>query len=204
MKLIFQCINLLKTAKPQRWIFDEVNEIGKIDFQYKDKEEPIDYVTDLTTNMHHYAMPDILTADCYQTEFASELIELLLNSLVPENMKLMVISKKFENETNLTEKWYGTEYMIELMTNEQLNILKTCGLNNDLRLPEKNSFMPEDLRIMQYTNVEDIPKHPRLIHSSQHMRLWYEIYYSLIFINSSLYLLIFIGSEKIRISYYQK
>ena len=65
-------------------------------------------------------------------------------------MKLMVVSKKFVGKTDLTEKWYGTEYAVEVMPEDLVNELVTCGLNEDLRLPDANSFVPSDMGLIEH------------------------------------------------------
>lgn len=38
LKLINQYLNMLRNEKPSKWIFDELNNLGKIGFAFKDKE----------------------------------------------------------------------------------------------------------------------------------------------------------------------
>lgn len=94
--------------------------------------------------------------------------------MTPEKMKVAVISKKYEGKTDQTEKWYGTEYKLDNLSSEQLEAMKTCGLNESFRIPEKNSFIPSDLSLLNHGNAEELPKHPRIIHSSSLARLWYK------------------------------
>ena len=46
-------------------------------------------------------MEDILTANYYLTKFDPDLIESLYNHLIPEKMRVSVISKKYEGKTAL-------------------------------------------------------------------------------------------------------
>lgn len=174
LKLIFQYIHLLKKGEPEQWIFDEINHVGKIQFNYDDMDEPIDYVADLTTKLHRYPFEDVLLADCYATEFRPDLIKRLLSSLTPQNMKIKVVSKKFEGKTNLNEKWYGTEYAVEVMPEDHVNELIECGLNEDLRLPDKNAFVPSDLNLIKHKSMDILPKHPRVLQATDLHRLWYK------------------------------
>lgn len=38
------------------------------------------------------------------------------------NYRVYVIGKKFEDQANLTEKWYGTKYSIEQIPEEQIKV----------------------------------------------------------------------------------
>ena len=88
-------------------------------------------------------------------------------------MKVMVISKKFEGKTDLTEKWYKTEYKLEKISEEELLLLQQCGRNENFDLPCKNSFIPKNLALIEH-QVDLISSLPRIILSTPHGRLWYK------------------------------
>lgn len=173
LKLVHQYLNMLKQEKPYKWIFDEMNDLGKIKFSFKDKEKPIGYVSSIASNMQVYAIEDVLSAGYYLTKFDPEAIQQIFEYLTPEKMKIAVISKKYEGKTDQTEKWYGTEYKMEALNEEILESLKTCGRNDAFKLPSKNSFIPSNLSLINHKST-DLPKFPRLIQSTPLTRLWYK------------------------------
>jgi insulysin len=130
-------------------------------------------VSSLAGDLHIYSMENILSANYYLTKFDSELIESLYSYLIPEKMRVSVISKKYESRTNLTEKWYGTEYKIEKLTHQLINELKTCQLNDAFHLPPKNTFIPKDFNLVNHQNNEFF-KFPNIIYSSVLSRLWFK------------------------------
>ena len=174
IKLIYQYLNMLKSQEIQQWVFDEINDLGKIKFAFKDKEKPINYVSSLTADMHIYEMDDLLAANYYLTKFDPEAIKKLYDYLTPDKMKLAVISKKFEGETDLTEKWYGTQYKVDKMSDKQLEEIKNCGTNENFSLPPKNTFIPSDMSLIRHDNIDELAAFPRIIHSCPLTRLWYK------------------------------
>lgn len=56
------------------------------------------------------------------TEWAPDLITELLDDFVPDNIRIAVIAKKYEGETTDTEPWYGTEYKLENIPEDKLNV----------------------------------------------------------------------------------
>jgi insulysin len=68
MKLVYQYLNMLKQQSPHKWIFDEMNDLGRIKFAFKDKEKPIGYVSSITANMQVYNLEDVLSAGYYLTK----------------------------------------------------------------------------------------------------------------------------------------
>ena len=50
-------------------------------------------------------------------------------------MRVTVLSKKYQGQTDQTEKWYGTDYKIEKIPSENIEKLHKCGLNEAFKLP---------------------------------------------------------------------
>ena len=175
IKLVYQYLNMLKSERPLRWIYDELNDLGKISFNFKDKEKPIHLVSSLSADMHVYAMERVLSAGYYLTKFEPELIESLYKYLVPDKMRVTLISKKFQGHTDKVEKWYGTEYRMEKMNQHQLQELNSCGKNSAFSLPPKNTFIPSNLELIKHDEwLHDLPKIPRIIYNTSLARLWYK------------------------------
>ena len=80
-------------------------------------------------------MENILTANYYLKKFEPDLIASVYEHLVPEKMRITIMSKKYQGQTDQVEKWYGTEYKIEKIEQDTLKNLKECGLNEAFRLP---------------------------------------------------------------------
>ena len=51
LKFCFQYLNMLRKEGPQQWISEELSDLGQMKFTYKDKEEPMRYVSSLTGDM---------------------------------------------------------------------------------------------------------------------------------------------------------
>ena len=102
------------------------------------------------------------------------MIESLFEYLSPEKMKIAVISKNYQGKTDQVEPWYGTEYKVEKLSEAELNALKNCSKNEAFELPKKNSFIPSDLSLVKHDKSDELPKFPRIIHSSPLTRLWYK------------------------------
>lgn len=65
--------------------FNELNNLGKISFNFKDKEKPINFVSSIVADMHlPIKWENILTANYYLNRFEPVLIESLYDYLVPD------------------------------------------------------------------------------------------------------------------------
>jgi insulysin len=136
VELVYQYLNMLKSETPAEWIFNELNNLGKISFNFKDKEKPINFVSSIVSDMHlPIRMENILTSNYYLNKFEPALIASVYEHLVPEKMRVTVLSKKYQGKTDRVEKWYGTEYKEEKIPQETLDKLSKCGLNDAFKLP---------------------------------------------------------------------
>ena len=76
-------------------------------------------------------MPEVLCAGFIIDEYRPELIEMVLDRLTPESVRIAVVGKKFEGSTDRTEKWYGTQYRLTSIPQEALNVRRCfpflCG-----------------------------------------------------------------------------
>lgn len=53
-------MDFMSSLKAEKFIFEEIKAKKLIDFEFKEKERVSDYVTDLTSKMHHIPLPEIL------------------------------------------------------------------------------------------------------------------------------------------------
>ena len=147
--------------------------IGRINFSFKDKENPISYVSYLASTMQIYDINDILAAEYFMLEYSPNTIEKLLSYLTPEKMKITVVSKKYKPITDRIEKWYGTEYNIKFLKKVTLQKFNSCGLNEEaFKLPRKNPFIPSNLKLIDQ-NIPD-SMYPQLVYSTPLVRLGYK------------------------------
>ncbi|XP_011877957.1 PREDICTED: insulin-degrading enzyme isoform X2 [Vollenhovia emeryi] len=171
VQLMFQYINMLKRKDPIKWIYDEYKDIANINFRFKEKFPPRCYVTCIVQMLQEYPMNDVLCAQTVFPEWRPDLIEEIMKYLVPENIRIHVVAKAYENIADETEKWYGTKYKKVKISKETMDMWKHAGYNNDLRLPSKNEFIASTFDIKPHTTVE---KFPIILEDTSLVRLWYK------------------------------
>ncbi|TNN18138.1 Insulin-degrading enzyme [Schistosoma japonicum] len=108
---IYQYIKMLCYDEPQKWIFDEEQALCRLNFQFKDKEPPYDYVTQLAGNLLDYEMQDVLTGPFLATVYDPDLIKMILRCLTPDNSRRNRCPTNLEMpelliETDMSRIWY--------------------------------------------------------------------------------------------------
>jgi len=185
ISIVSAYINMIQRKGVQKYIFDENATMSSVRFMYKSQIDPIDSVSDLSYTMHHYdgndsKILDLLCGPYIVSEYRPDLISDLLNLLVPENMLVILSSKKFESSKNLqTEKWYGTKYLCENIDPKLFDAIKNSTVQNigksinnkNLEMPPENTLIPKNFEILpNLTNLEQ----PRILYSNQQSTKWYK------------------------------
>jgi insulysin len=171
-KLIFQYLNLLREEGPQQWIFDEYRKLSEMQFRFKDKENPINIVSNTVHQMMIYPLPDVLSANYLLTEWRPDLIEDVLARLNPQNCRITVVGQKVGDKCKEEEKWYKTNYHCEKIEQSVLDEWSNCGTNENLHLPAPNLFIPSDFNLLPLETTEKM--HPMIIEDTPWMRIWYK------------------------------
>uniref|UniRef100_A0A453FNW9 Insulin-degrading enzyme n=2 Tax=Aegilops tauschii subsp. strangulata TaxID=200361 RepID=A0A453FNW9_AEGTS len=197
--LVFKYIHLLKEDGIHEWIFDELASINETEFHYQDKVHPISYVTSTVSSMRLFPPEEWLVGESLPSKYAPNRINMILDELSPERVRILCESKKFEGSTNCAEPWYNTSYSIENVTPY---MIKVCtpplpahapaisssnyyfssyasmwqqwiqkAPTEKLYLPKPNIFVPKDLSLKE---VPDKVTFPTILRKTPLSRLWYK------------------------------
>ncbi|KAM3862520.1 insulin-degrading enzyme isoform 2-T2 [Diretmus argenteus] len=169
---MFQYIQKLRTEGPQEWVFEECKDLNKVAFRFKDKERPRGYTSKVAGLLHYYPLEEVLAAEYLLEDFRPDLIEMVLDKLRPEHVRVAVVSKSFEGQTDKTEEWYGTQYKQEAISEEVLKKWAKADLNSNFKLPMKNEFIPTSFEI--YPLEQDAPPVPTLIKDTAMSKVWFK------------------------------
>ncbi|KAG8198306.1 hypothetical protein JTE90_021560 [Oedothorax gibbosus] len=170
--LLFQYLAMLKEEGPKEWIFKECQMLAEMTFRFKDREKPQTYTCSLASRLFLYPMDEVLSGPYLIQDYKPELIQQLLNLLTPENIRIAVVGKKFEDTCCETEKWYGTKYKLEPIESELLEKWKTVKTHPQLKLPTPNDLIPTNFELV--TPDTEITKYPVLIKNTPMCRLWFK------------------------------
>ena len=73
---------MLRQQGPQQWVFEECKDLNAMQFRFKDKERPQNYVCGLAGNMQDYPAEEVLTALYLLKDWRPDLITDVLRNLV--------------------------------------------------------------------------------------------------------------------------
>jgi len=98
-------------------------------------------------------MNEILCAHLVNPEWRPDLIEEIMGYLIPQNIRIHIAAKAYENIADEIESWYGTKYKKVKVSKEIMDMWNSPGFNDDLKLPPKNEFIATTFDIKPQTNV---------------------------------------------------
>ncbi|KAM3913652.1 insulin-degrading enzyme isoform 1-T1 [Leptodactylus fuscus] len=169
---MFQYIQKLRAEGPQEWVFKEIKDLNAVAFRFKDKERPRGYTSKVAGLLQDYCMKEAISAEFLLEEFRPDLIDMVLDKLRPANVRVAVVSKSFEGQTDQTEEWYGTQYKQEDIPKELLQRWQNADLNGKFHLPMKNEFIPTNFEILPLE--KDAAPYPALVKDTAMSKLWFK------------------------------
>ena len=171
--VVFQYLLMLKTAGPQKRIFEEIRDLRKMRFHFKDKESPREYVRMLAKDLHAYPLPQVLSGGWLLSDWQPDLITDLLDQLTPSLARLTVVGRCFADQCDQEEKYYGAKYSLRCIPKEQMEAWATAPLHDNLHLPEPNEFIPTDFNLAP-RDVHAMSNLPSVLHEDEFSRLWFK------------------------------
>ncbi|KAK7285599.1 hypothetical protein RJT34_20375 [Clitoria ternatea] len=169
--LLFKYIELLQQSGVCEWIFEELSAVCETKFHYQDKIPPSDYVVNISSNMKFYPAKDWLTGSSLPSKFSPNVIQMVLDQLSPNNVRIFWESKNFVGLTDKVEPWYGTAYSIEKITGSAIQGWVLSAPDENMHLPSPNKFIPTNLSLK---TVQEKVKFPVLLSRSSYSALWYK------------------------------
>lgn len=186
--IVYQYLQLIRQASSAQLqaMFDEESNLQAMSFRFKGKEEPISYCTSQAESLHHYPPEELLTGPYLMRQWDEALMRSFLDELVPQKMRIDVTSQSFKGQTDMKEKWYGTEYSSQPLDETFVKLLSSPGLNHGLAVPEPNDFIPTDFAIKHHVldkpaadegkDCELVPSSlPRIISEHKGLTVWHKL-----------------------------
>uniref|UniRef100_A0A5B7A3B8 Putative nardilysin isoform X1 n=1 Tax=Davidia involucrata TaxID=16924 RepID=A0A5B7A3B8_DAVIN len=176
---IYQYLKLLRQVCPQEWIFKELQDIGNMEFRFAEEQPQDDYAAELAENLLVYPSEHIIYGDYAYKIWDEEMIKYVLGFFTPENMRIDVVSKSFnESQDVQCEPWFESRYTEEDISPSLMELWRDPSeIDMSLHLPSKNEFIPSDFFICADKASSDFANviFPRCILDEPLMKLWYKL-----------------------------
>ena len=89
VELTFQYLEMIRQKGIQKWVFEEIQHVNNMLFRFKDKERPMGYARQLANAIYNYPMEEVLSGPWMTEEWKPELIQEVLDCLIPQNVQVL-------------------------------------------------------------------------------------------------------------------
>ena len=118
-----------------------------MNFRFKEKSSPQSYVNSISQALQKFPIEEVLSAPRLFTEWRPELIDLVSGFLTPQNIRVQVVAKVYDDIATEVEPWYQTKLKKEKIPQDVIEKWSKAGLNPNFKLPAKNDFIPTEFDI---------------------------------------------------------
>lgn len=176
--VLYQYVKMLRTTGPQKWVFDELQAMGMMEFRFAEEESADQYVVRLASNMHIYREEHTIYGDYAFEEWDPELVADLIDRVNPYNMRLDLVTKNFDkNSPGIQyEPWFEVPYTVEKLSDDILQRWANPEqVDPALSMPVVNAFIPHDFTIKTGKTDAPSPDIPKLLLDELGLKVWYKL-----------------------------
>ncbi|MEX2474401.1 insulinase family protein [Marinobacter sp.] len=169
LALVFTYIDKIRDNGISKERFTEMKNLAQMDFRFRERREPVHEVMRLSNQLRHYEPADILQAPWMLEDYEPAHYKDILSRLTPDNLLVTVVAPQPEIETPSLTQWYQAAWELKPLETSDLSARKVDGLAGQLRLPEPNPFVPENLGMVDGHTMDK----PILLGDQGGLPIWY-------------------------------
>jgi len=164
---LFTKIALLRASPVSDWMLQEMRQLKEVNFRWADDQQPYNLVTRLARNLQEYPAEEVLSGPILLHHPDPFKAVDFLQHLTVDQVRLEVVSKKFEDLCIEKDPWYGGKYHRGPLEASWLEAWRRAEIPGtaeekaqafNLRMPKPNLFVPEDLAVSAPVAPKAIPQ----------------------------------------------
>jgi insulysin len=168
----FQALNRLKESGIPRYVFDEMQKMATLRYEYQSRADAFDFA------MHEAASMMLESLETYPQklnlaqQYDAQLIDQTLQRLTTSSCLFLVTAdpKLTGIEPSVKEKWMNAEYAFKEISNTKLTTWEETPLNPRIDIPQPNPYLPESIALI----TSPVMTTPELIAQDDFGKLYYQ------------------------------
>jgi|JI10StandDraft_1071094.scaffolds.fasta_scaffold03989_19 insulysin len=158
----FEALNSLKLSGIPPYLFYEMKTMAKIDYEFQSRIAPYAFAEHHADSLIDEPLETYPQRTVLPGEFNVEETETFLKELKAEDATFFIIAAP--ELTGLypdkKEKWTGGEYTVKKLSPQTLASLEKLPQHPTITLPEQNTFIPTNLKLVTQEGHDQIQKTP--------------------------------------------
>ncbi len=146
----FQAISKLKEQGIPRYIFDELQTMALVHYQYQSREQVFSYVSHSATALVDEPLETFPEKTLIPTTYDPTFVKGFIQTLTPQSSVFVVTADPALTsvETDSKEKWMEAEYTLQPIESKQLLAWANEKSHPQIDLPPQNPFIPKSLAVL--------------------------------------------------------
>jgi insulysin len=171
----FEAIANIKQKGISQQMFDEMQTISKIQYQYQSRDDAFDVISDIAYNLVDEDLSTFPEKTKIPSYYNPKSILNLASSLTPESPVYFIMADPIKTgfETDKQEKWMAAEYTIQPISEEKLMAWKEVKPNPAIEMPGPNPFIPSHLALVSDAKNIKTQTTPTLIASDEKSKVFF-------------------------------
>ncbi|ORX72295.1 LuxS/MPP-like metallohydrolase [Linderina pennispora] len=176
VRVVFAYLQMLRRAGPQEWYHEERRRIRDIQFRFAEKGVGKMLAYDLSLVMHDkYIAPEHIVSNyALLRNYDETLLSRMLGLLNPDNCRILLGCKQFDMEMTEREGIFGVEYRIDPIPEDLARGIRSELFIDELRMPDPNIFIPENLDIKATVQTNALEAEPVLLRRDKNVEVWFK------------------------------
>lgn len=167
----FAAIKRLRQQAPKRWIYQELAQLGELEFKFLENAAPIHTVSQLANRLQLYPPEQVLAGPYWYQNFQSDLISFYLDQLKVDDVLITLIAK--EVTTDKVSPYFHAPYQFTSLSKSQKQRWQLLPLIEAITLPQPNPFLLDDVAALEPgERKESLQQAPRLLQKTERLSVW--------------------------------
>ncbi|MBM3191725.1 MAG: hypothetical protein FJZ63_03600 [Chlamydiae bacterium] len=150
IKRCFQTINLLKTQGIPLYLFQEMQTMATLNYEYQSRIAAFDFVSSTASDLLYEPLASYPQKTYLASGYSPKNLQQLLAFLTPQNCIFTLVAPEAlaAITANKKEKWNGGEYALQSLPSTTLTAWLTTKPSPDITLPTANPYIPQNLSLV--------------------------------------------------------
>ncbi len=161
----FQAIARLKKEGFPQYLFDELQALDQLNYQYQSRDDAFETVMQVTSDLVYEDLATFPEKTNIPTTYDPEFIQGFVDTLKPDTCVYYVIADPAKTGVlpDTTEKWMNAQYAIKEISQSRMTAWEEVQPTPKIQLPEKNLYVPSQLALLNGGETISEPAHPVLV-----------------------------------------
>ena len=164
---VFQAISRLKKEGFPAHLFDEIQTMSKLNYQYQSRDDAFQTIMEVASEMPYEDLSSYPEKTKIPTKYDPAFIQSFVDSLKADNCIYFVLAdpSKTGIAMDTKEKWMNAEYTIKGIPHSRLVAWDNAAPNPAILLPPQNPYLPNALALISTTPEDHTQDNPLLLFS---------------------------------------